>query len=164
MQPAEGARPCDPSPPTASRWQKRARSVKTVCVLDKAMCHKVSASRATRQTRPQLATPRSHLPCEHGSAAPAFIVLSQVPFRPDYYALDCPDEFVFGYGMDCNERFRSLPFIAVATEATKKGYDESVETRQLGARLKRMTSYTSEAGLGLRSSDTARTLFSGKWF
>ena len=94
---------------------KRALSVKTVCVLDKVMCHKV-------------------------------------PFRPDYHGLDCPDDFVFGYGMDCQERFRSLPFVAVATEAAKKGHDDGREAQQVGERLKRWSSFRREAGLDKRLS------------
>lgn len=33
--------------------------------------------------------------------------------RPDYVGFTIPNEFVVGYGLDCAERFRNLPFIAV---------------------------------------------------
>jgi hypoxanthine phosphoribosyltransferase len=115
---------------------KRARSVKTVCVIDKPLCHKV-------------------------------------PFRPDYFALECPDVFIFGYGMDCRHRFRSLPFVAVANEGTMVAPDGSSSTtrstphlatagadnvshraagraneaQELGERLKRMSKYNSAANL-----------------
>ena len=31
----------------------------------------------------------------------------------DYVAFEIPDEFVVGYGLDFDQRFRNLPFIAV---------------------------------------------------
>jgi hypoxanthine phosphoribosyltransferase len=30
----------------------------------------------------------------------------------DYVGITCPDEFVVGYGLDYQERFRTLPYIA----------------------------------------------------
>ena len=33
--------------------------------------------------------------------------------HPDYNCFDIEDEFVIGYGMDYNEQYRSLPYIAV---------------------------------------------------
>ena len=35
----------------------------------------------------------------------------------DYVGFDIPDEFVVGYGLDYNERYRNLPFIGVPTES-----------------------------------------------
>lgn len=32
----------------------------------------------------------------------------------DYIGFDIPDQFVFGYGLDLDEKFRNLPFVAVA--------------------------------------------------
>jgi hypoxanthine phosphoribosyltransferase len=32
--------------------------------------------------------------------------------RPDYVGLRCPDEFIVGYGLDYQERYRTLPYIA----------------------------------------------------
>jgi hypothetical protein len=97
----------------------------------------------------------------------------KVPFRPDYFALECPDVFIFGYGMDCRHRFRSLPFVAVANEGTMVAPDGSSSTtrstphlatagadnvshraagraneaQELGERLKRMSKYNSAANL-----------------
>jgi hypoxanthine phosphoribosyltransferase len=35
------------------------------------------------------------------------------PFVADYSGFEIPDEFVVGYGLDYNERYRNLPFIGV---------------------------------------------------
>jgi hypoxanthine phosphoribosyltransferase len=45
-------------------------------------------------------------------------VLLDKPYRrvtalsPDYVGLPCPDEFIVGYGLDYQERYRTLPYIA----------------------------------------------------
>jgi hypoxanthine phosphoribosyltransferase len=36
-----------------------------------------------------------------------------VPFEPDYTGFEIPDKFVIGYGLDFNDEYRHLPFIAV---------------------------------------------------
>ena len=36
-----------------------------------------------------------------------------VDFTPDYVGKIIPDEFVVGYGLDYNEKFRALPYIGV---------------------------------------------------
>ncbi len=36
-----------------------------------------------------------------------------VPIEPDYAGFDIPDEFVVGYGLDYNHRYRELPHLAV---------------------------------------------------
>jgi hypoxanthine phosphoribosyltransferase len=38
----------------------------------------------------------------------------EVPVQVDYVGFDVPDKYVFGYGIDIDERFRHLPFIATA--------------------------------------------------
>lgn len=35
-----------------------------------------------------------------------------VPFEADYVLFSIPDQFVIGYGLDCGELFRNLPYIA----------------------------------------------------
>ena len=35
-----------------------------------------------------------------------------VDFKPDYALFTIPDHFVIGYGLDCGEYYRSLPYIA----------------------------------------------------
>ncbi len=37
----------------------------------------------------------------------------QVEFIPDYCGKQIPDEFVVGYGLDYDERFRALPYVGV---------------------------------------------------
>ncbi len=36
----------------------------------------------------------------------------EVDYRPEYIAFDIPDEFVVGYGLDYNDEYRNLPFLA----------------------------------------------------
>ncbi|MCR4441831.1 MAG: hypoxanthine phosphoribosyltransferase [Peptococcaceae bacterium] len=43
----------------------------------------------------------------------------RVPLVPDYNGYEIPDEFVVGYGLDYNEEFRNLPYVAVIE--TKSG-------------------------------------------
>jgi hypoxanthine phosphoribosyltransferase len=35
----------------------------------------------------------------------------RVDFQADYVGFEIPDRFVVGYGLDCGERFRELPFV-----------------------------------------------------
>ena len=39
-----------------------------------------------------------------------------VDFTPDYFGKIIPDEFVVGYGLDYDEKYRTLPFIGVLKE------------------------------------------------
>lgn len=36
---------------------------------------------------------------------------SEVPVQPDYVMFEIPDEFVVGYGLDYEDRFRNLPYV-----------------------------------------------------
>jgi hypoxanthine phosphoribosyltransferase len=36
----------------------------------------------------------------------------EVAIQPDYAAFDIPDEFVVGYGLDYEDRYRNLPYVA----------------------------------------------------
>jgi hypoxanthine phosphoribosyltransferase len=56
-----------------------------------------------------------------GNRRPASLraaVLLDKPYRRavdvtvDYVGLTCPDEFVVGYGLDYQERYRTLPYLA----------------------------------------------------
>jgi hypoxanthine phosphoribosyltransferase len=37
---------------------------------------------------------------------------AEVPIQPDYIMFEIPDEFVVGYGLDYEDKFRNLPFVA----------------------------------------------------
>ncbi|NLK39934.1 MAG: hypoxanthine phosphoribosyltransferase [Clostridiales bacterium] len=37
----------------------------------------------------------------------------EVDFNPDYVGVEIPDEFVVGYGLDYNEKYRALPYVGV---------------------------------------------------
>lgn len=41
---------------------------------------------------------------------------------PDYVGWECPDEFVVGYGLDFNERYRCLPYLAALREEAYAGH------------------------------------------
>jgi hypoxanthine phosphoribosyltransferase len=41
----------------------------------------------------------------------------------DYVGFDIPNEFVVGYGLDYNERYRNLPFIGVLTDDALRRHD-----------------------------------------
>ena len=41
----------------------------------------------------------------------------QVAIRPDHVAFDIPDRFVVGYGLDFNDLYRNLPYVAVLDDA-----------------------------------------------
>jgi hypoxanthine phosphoribosyltransferase len=63
-----------------------------------------------------------HLAAESGAASLRICVLLRKkidrprPVEADYVGFDIPNEFVVGYGLDFNERYRNLPFIGVLTE------------------------------------------------
>jgi hypoxanthine phosphoribosyltransferase len=40
----------------------------------------------------------------------------QVPLEPDYCGFDIPNVFVVGYGLDFNDEYRHLPYVAVLPE------------------------------------------------
>lgn len=37
----------------------------------------------------------------------------EVPMKPDFVCFDIPDAFVVGYGLDYNDLYRNLPYVAV---------------------------------------------------
>ncbi len=39
-----------------------------------------------------------------------------VDMRPDFVCFDVPNEFVVGYGLDYNEKYRNLPYIGILKE------------------------------------------------
>ena len=44
----------------------------------------------------------------------------RVEFTPDYVGAIIPDEFVIGYGLDYNEKYRELPYVGVLKPAIYK--------------------------------------------
>jgi hypoxanthine phosphoribosyltransferase len=44
----------------------------------------------------------------------------RVPVEPDYCGFEIPDAFVVGYGLDFNDEYRHLPYIAVLPEAEER--------------------------------------------
>ena len=34
-------------------------------------------------------------------------------FEPDYFGFEVPDAFIVGYGLDYNDEYRHLPYIAI---------------------------------------------------
>ncbi len=53
----------------------------------------------------------------------------QVPFEPDYCGFDIPDAFVVGYGLDYNDEYRHLPYIAVLPDNAPPGGVQRSEVR-----------------------------------
>src|SRR5213592_2574728 len=47
--------------------------------------------------------------------------MAQVPFSIKYRGFEIPPEFVVGYGLDFNERFRNLPYIATLKPEAYEG-------------------------------------------
>lgn len=46
-----------------------------------------------------------------------------VEFTPDYVGLEIPDEFVVGYGLDYDEKYRALPFVGILKPEVYSGED-----------------------------------------
>jgi hypoxanthine phosphoribosyltransferase len=42
----------------------------------------------------------------------------QVPLEPDYCGFEIPNAFVVGYGLDFDDEYRHLPYIAVLPEGS----------------------------------------------
>ena len=45
----------------------------------------------------------------------------QVPLTADYTGMEIPDEFVVGYGLDYNERYRNLPYVGILKRSVYAG-------------------------------------------
>jgi hypoxanthine phosphoribosyltransferase len=69
-----------------------------------------------------LHTIRERLAAESGALSLKVCVLlrknvsRERPVEAEYVGFDIPNEFVVGYGLDYNERYRNLPFIGVLTD------------------------------------------------
>jgi hypoxanthine phosphoribosyltransferase len=53
----------------------------------------------------------------------------QVEIQPDFVGFHIPDEFVVGYGLDYQDLFRNLPFLAVLEDSDLEGWIESRSNR-----------------------------------
>lgn len=40
----------------------------------------------------------------------------QINFVPNYVGFSIPDEFVVGYGLDCNYKYRELPYVGIVND------------------------------------------------
>ena len=73
---------------------------------------------------------REHLAANSGALSLKICVLLRKkidrprPVDADYVGFDIPNEFVVGYGLDYNQRYRNLPFIGVLT-------DEAIQRHRL---------------------------------
>ena len=45
----------------------------------------------------------------------------EVDFTPDYVGRQIPDEFVVGYGLDFDEKYRALPYVGVLDPKAYQG-------------------------------------------
>ncbi len=79
---------------------------------------------------------REHLAAESGAVSLKVCVLLRKkidrprPVDADYVGFDIPNEFVVGYGLDFNERYRNLPFIGVLTEEAIRRHDLTPATEE----------------------------------
>jgi hypoxanthine phosphoribosyltransferase len=48
----------------------------------------------------------------------------RVPLEPDYCGFDIPDVFVVGYGLDFNDEYRHLPYVAVLSPGHETSQEE----------------------------------------
>ena len=46
-----------------------------------------------------------------------------VEFTPDYIGVEIPDEFVVGYGLDYDEKYRALPYVGILKPEVYSGED-----------------------------------------
>jgi hypoxanthine phosphoribosyltransferase len=44
----------------------------------------------------------------------------EVDMKPDFVGFEVPNEFVVGYGLDYNDQYRNLPYVAVLEPADRK--------------------------------------------
>jgi len=64
-----------------------------------------------------LAAMIGELTARHPASLASAVLLSkqgraEVALRPDYSVFDIPDAFVVGYGLDYNDQYRNLPYVA----------------------------------------------------
>ena len=55
----------------------------------------------------------------------------EVDYRPDYTAFEIPDEFVVGYGLDYEDMYRNLPYVAALEEDDLKRHTQHASADQV---------------------------------
>ncbi len=55
----------------------------------------------------------------------------EVAYAPDYVVFEIPDAFVVGYGLDYQDAYRNLPYLAVLESAEQVGASSCASVRQL---------------------------------
>lgn len=55
----------------------------------------------------------------------------EVEYEPDFVAFDIPDEFVVGYGLDYEDMYRNLPYLAALEEEDIARHKEVTKASQL---------------------------------
>lgn len=48
----------------------------------------------------------------------------EVAYEPDFIAFDIPDRFVVGYGLDYNDEYRNLPYLAALEDADLRHHQQ----------------------------------------
>jgi len=55
----------------------------------------------------------------------------ETDYEPDFTAFDIPDEFVVGYGLDYEDMYRNLPYLAALEKADLERHNEITRENQL---------------------------------
>jgi hypoxanthine phosphoribosyltransferase len=55
----------------------------------------------------------------------------EADYEPDFVAFTIPDEFVVGYGLDYEDMYRNLPYLAALEEKDLKRHAEQTAADQL---------------------------------
>lgn len=56
----------------------------------------------------------------------------EVEYEPDFAAFNIPDEFVVGYGLDYQDMYRNLPYLAALEEEDLKHHEHLTRAAQVG--------------------------------
>ena len=55
----------------------------------------------------------------------------KIPIDADFVGFDIPDEFVVGYGLDYDERYRNLPYVGVLSRSVYEKIRMILEGRDI---------------------------------
>jgi hypoxanthine phosphoribosyltransferase len=56
----------------------------------------------------------------------------EVDYKPDFVAFDIPDEFVVGYGLDYEDMYRNLPYLAALEPEDIARHTTTIATGEIG--------------------------------